>query len=282
MQQFSPNQPPQLASYEKVHIRRGGATLPRLFFCITATFACWRCGSNATSTPLPSPAPTPVTTSVTAPDPVGKDYLMGKFDPASRQDFVKITTPHTDRAGMMLRRETYEAFKKMAAAAKKEGVILKIISSTRTFAQQKAIWEGKWQRFAAETPDPTARALRIMEYSSMPGSSRHHWGTDLDLNDLNNATFEGNGKHRNVYEWLQAHAAEYGFCQPYTPKGAARPNGYNEEKWHWTYLPLSKNLLAEYKRSVTDADIAGFVGAETAPAVKAVVNYVLGISKLCE
>jgi zinc D-Ala-D-Ala carboxypeptidase len=267
-----------LASYEKVHIRRGGATLPRLFFCAVA-LACWRCSPGPSPT---TPPAVPAALSATVTDTVGKNYLTGKFDPAGHLDFVKVTAPHTDRADMLLRRETYEAFKKMWAAAKKDGVTLKIISSTRNFDRQKAIWEGKWQRFAAETPDPEARARRIMEYSSMPGSSRHHWGTDFDLNDLNNAAFEGNGPHRRVYEWLQAHAAEYGFCQPYTPKGTARPHGYNEEKWHWTYLPLSKGLLAEYRRSITDADLTGFKGAETATSIGAVAHYVLGINTACQ
>lgn len=207
---------------------------------------------------------------------------MGKFDPAQHPDFVPVGAPYTDRSGMMMRREAFDDFKKMWAAAKKEGIVLKIISSTRTFAQQKAIWEGKWVRFAQEAPAPRDRALKILEYSSMPGSSRHHWGTDIDLNDLNNKTFETGGKYAAVYTWLQAHAAEYGFGQPYTAKGSERPEGYNEERWHWSYLPLAKPLLAQYRANLTDAAIGGFQGAETAAMVHIVENYVGGVSKTCQ
>ncbi len=83
------------------------------------------------------------------------EYLTGKFDPATRSDFEPVSTPYTRKTGMQLRRETLEAFKKMWAAAKKEGVELFIVSSTRTFTQQKNIWEGKWTRFAAEYPAAT-------------------------------------------------------------------------------------------------------------------------------
>ena len=209
----------------------------------------------------------------------GVDYLLGKFDPAVHPDFVKVGKPYTDRPGMMLRKESFEAFKKMWEAAQKENISLKIISSTRNFGQQKNIWEGKWERFAKSAPLPKDRALKILEFSSMPGSSRHHWGSDIDLNDLNNAAFETGGKYRKVYDWLNEHAHEYGFCQPYT---AGRTQGYHEEKWHWSYSPLSKPFLEEYRKTITEKDITGFKGAELAAEIGIVQYYVAGINENCK
>ncbi len=51
----------------------------------------------------------------------------------------------------------------------------------------------------------------------MPGTSRHHWGTEIDLNALNNKWFE-NGKGLKVYQLAYKNAAQYGFHQPYTAK----------------------------------------------------------------
>lgn len=209
------------------------------------------------------------------------NYLTGKFDPVKRPDFEKLDKPYTDRGGMYLRRETLDAFKKMYDAAEKAGFKLRIISATRTFEQQKQIWETKWTRFAKDAPLPKDRALKIMEYSSMPGTSRHHWGTDVDLNDLNNAAFEPGGRFAGLYDWLRAHAHEYGFCQPYTTKGAQRPEGYNEERWHWSYTPLSKPFLKQYLQSVNNGMIGGFKGSETAAEIKAVENYAGGVNKDC-
>lgn len=210
------------------------------------------------------------------------NYLMGKFDPARRPDFVPVGKPYTNKPGMTLRRETFTAFKKMWAAAKKDGVTLTMISSTRSFEQQKKIWEGKWSRFATEQPRADDRARKILEYSAMPGASRHHWGTDIDLNDLNNPSFEPGGRHVKVYTWLQQHAHEYGFCQPYTAKDEHRPNGYNEEKWHWSYLPLAMPLLRQYGEAVRDEMLLGFSGAEIAKALHIVDHYVLGINQDCK
>ncbi|MBK8555473.1 MAG: M15 family metallopeptidase [Lewinellaceae bacterium] len=209
-------------------------------------------------------------------------YLMGQFEPSERKDFVKVGRPYSDKDGMVLRRETFEAFRKMWNAARKDGVMLNIISSTRNFDRQKAIWEGKWERFAADAPEPEARALKILEYSSMPGSSRHHWGTDIDLNDLENSSFAPGGKYANVYRWLSRHAQEYGFCQPYTEQDEKRPNGYHEEKWHWSYMPLSGPFLAQYKANISNEMIGGFKGAETARSIHIVENYVLGINPDCK
>ena len=207
-----------------------------------------------------------------------KDYLMGKFDPSKHPDFVPVKAPYTDRPGMILHRETFEAFKEMWKAAKKEGVELNIKSSTRNFQQQKAIWDSKWKKYAREKPDARARALKILEYSAMPGASRHHWGTDIDLNDLNNTSMESGGKYRKVYDWLAAHAHEYGFCQPYT---AGRPAGYKEEKWHWSYIPLSQGYTERFRELITDEDFSGFSGASSAVDIKVVKNYVLGINEKC-
>jgi LAS superfamily LD-carboxypeptidase LdcB len=171
----------------------------------------------------------------------------------------------------------------MSAAARKEGVTLTIVSATRTFDAQKKIWEDKWtgKRLVdgenlSKMTDTVARALIILRYSSMPGTSRHHWGTDVDLNSLNNSYFEGPEGSR-VYNWLVKHAATYGFCLPYTSKSGGR-TGYEEERWHWSYMPLAGPLLAEYRRQVATADITGFRGSGTAGAVSALTDFVAGVA----
>ena len=225
----------------------------------------------------PCAAPSPVDT--VSPVKAGTKFLMGKFNPTRHPDFVLLEPPYAARPGMYLQKEAYTAFQKMWQAAKTEGINLSILSATRTFDYQKGIWGKKWSKYAAQFPEPKARALKILEYSSMPGSSRHHWGTDIDLNNLNDAAFTSGGAHEKAYIWLQKHASEYGFFQPYSPKGQNRPNGYNEEKWHWSYRPISEVLLQEYEQTIKDAMFADFQGAETAPQIEIVKNYVSGIAK---
>jgi LAS superfamily LD-carboxypeptidase LdcB len=126
-----------------------------------------------------------------------------------------------------------------------------------------------------EVTDLEKRAKLILLYSSMPGTSRHHWGTDMDLNSLENSYFDS-GEGLKIYQWLTTHAAKFGFCQPYTSKAAGR-TGYEEEKWHWSYWPLSKKLLSDYVKSVRYSDIKGFEGSKTAKSINAIEKYVQGI-----
>ncbi len=218
------------------------------------------------------------------------DYLMGKFDQTTHPEFVKIGLPYAEESGMYLRKEVYEAFKKMYTAAKEENVELLIRSATRNFARQKVIWEGKWKGSrkleggvdaSKEFPKAIDRAREILKWSSMPGSSRHHWGTDIDINSFINSYFE-KGRGKKEYDWLVQHAATFGFCQPYTPKGTERPYGYNEEKWHWSYMPLSRPFTQQCELRLKDEMIEGFLGAEVAKEIGIVDKYVLGINKACQ
>ncbi len=220
-----------------------------------------------------------------AQNPVEKNYLLGRFDPAFDPRFVSLPAAYAQGSALngFLRKETFEAFQKMAEAAKKDGVNLIIISATRNFDSQKRIWENKWNgKTKVEGKDLTSvadlkkRARLILLFSSMPGTSRHHWGTDMDLNALDNLYFSS-GEGLKIYQWLTTHASEYDFCQPYSAKIDGR-TGYEEEKWHWSYLPLSRLFLEEYKKQISYSDIKGFDGSETAEPLQIIDNYVRGVA----
>lgn len=218
---------------------------------------------------------------------ISKKYLMGKFDPAKDERFSKIPSPYAQKE-MFMRTEALESFKEMHAAAKADGVDLLIVSATRPFDVQKSIWEAKWtgkrkvdgKMLSKKVKDPKGRAVKILRWSSMPSTSRHHWGTDIDINNLNPEYFD-KGQGLKEYEWLVANASQYGFCQVYSEMGENRPYGYQEEKWHWSYLPISKNLTDAYAQKISDQDIGGFLGAESAPMIEVVKKYVLGINPDC-
>ncbi len=223
-------------------------------------------------------------------DSMDNNYLLGKFDPAKDTQFVAIKGLNVQggAVGAYLRKETWAAFQTMSAAAEKDGVKLIVISATRPFDRQKQIWEDKWtgrrlvggKNLAQAIPDPAARATEIMRFSAMPGASRHHWGTDMDLNSLENAYF-ATPSGKKIYDWLVAHGSEYGFCQVYSKLGPDRPFGYQEEKWHWSYLPIAKGLLDAYKNQIDYRMITGFSGSETAEVLQVIDRYVAGIAPGC-
>lgn len=216
--------------------------------------------------------------------------VMGQFDPIKDARFVRIPSKYSDRNDRFMQKKALEAFEQMWNAAKMDGVTLKILSATRNFNYQKGIWERKWTgqttlsngiNLKNYTISDVDKAKMILLYSSMPGTSRHHWGTDIDLNAFNNEYFE-KGQGKKIYAWLTIHAHKYGFCQPYTSKGTDRPNGYEEEKWHWSYMPIAKNYLNKARDTMRDELLTGFKGSHTAQEIGVVKNYIFGVHKNCK
>lgn len=205
---------------------------------------------------------------------ITKTFVLGKFNYKTDTTFIKVNAKHAAKH-LYLKKEAYTAFVKMYNAAKTDGIDLKIISGTRSFKEQKTIWERKWARY--KTLKPINCAKKILEYSAMPSTSRHHWGTDIDLNSLNNLYFNS-GKGKKEYNWLVTNANTFGFYQVYHTKDSNR-TGYNLEKWHWSYLPLASKYLEFYNQSITNADINDFKGSNLAEALKIISKYVNGIAQ---
>lgn len=216
-------------------------------------------------------------------------FITGQFQPETHARFVPVPGKYADRKGMFVQKDVLDAFVEMYNAAQDEGIQLVIRSAARNHAYQKGIWERKWlgeQQLsdgtrASDIADPVLRAQKILEYSAMPGTSRHHWGTDIDLNSFTNSWFD-KGEGLRLFNWLNAHAESFGFCRPYTEKTEQRPFGYNEEKWHWSYSPLASKYLAFAEQHLDIGEITGFLGSETAQDLDVIEKYILGISPVCK
>ena len=211
---------------------------------------------------------------------VTKDFLLGKVTRKDNPLFVKVSTEHTER-NIHLIPPVYEAFKKMHEAALADNIKLKITSGHRTFAEQIYEWTLRWDnpRTDTEFADDVEKAKFVLQYRSMPGTTRHHWGTDIDINSFELAYFQTE-EGINVYNWLKKNAAAFGFYQPYTEINEIRPKGYQEEKWHWSYKPISRLMLIKYLELTSIDDISGFKGDATAKILPIVSDWICGINPL--
>lgn len=249
--------------------------------------------------PITPPAPAPATPPAPAkpaeaPKPSGAHvalkYLIGDIDPAKDPMFAKIPEKYIGGSRVWGHKDAVAAFVRMAEDAEANGYKLKAVSAFRSFSDQKKIWEDKWngktlvggKKLNVSTPDPKARALKILEFSSMPATSRHHWGTDFDFNSLEPKYFNTKDGKR-IYDWLTQHAPQYGFCQVYSPKGPdGRATGYEEEKWHWSYMPVASWYLKQYPIDVGYDHITGFDGATAAKNIDVIKTYVQSINPECK
>ncbi len=150
----------------------------------------------------------------------------------------------------------------MAQAATADGIDLAIASSYRDFASQTRIWRAKLngerpvldaqqQPVALMELSERERLYAILLYSALPGTSRHHWGTDLDIFDkqalpngyrlqLTPDEYGPTGPFFQATCWLTTHAKRFGFFRPYRHfLGGVAP-----EPWHLSYRPLASPYLA--------------------------------------
>lgn len=206
-----------------------------------------------------------------------KAELLGKFDPATHPEFERVPRTWTDKENIHLRAEALAAYGRMRQAAGSADITLVVRSATRNFSYQKGIWERKWQRPQYMGWQAIDKARDIMTYSAMPGASRHHWGTDVDLNSFENDWFTS-GEGERIYSWLQQHAAEFGFHQVYDDKSTGR-TGYELERWHWSYLPLAGPMLMAFNATISEEDLsqANFSGSVSADSLKVMDQFVNGV-----
>ena len=170
------------------------------------------------------------------------------------EELIGKGSPDLVGNGYKLRPEVNNALLSMASKAKKSGIRISCVSGYRSFERQKQIWERKYKKFTKNGLSPEEAIQKIIEYSTIPGTSRHHWGTEMDIVDgnyidtpnlLSASNFEPGKPFHKLKVWLEEHAAEFGFYRVYTDVPGRK--GFKYEPWHYSFKPLSVDYLKSYK-----------------------------------
>jgi LAS superfamily LD-carboxypeptidase LdcB len=153
-----------------------------------------------------------------------------------------------------------QAFERLRFDAAAAGFDLRIASGFRSFARQLIIWNEKAGGMRPVLDDKECivdmnaltgreRVFAILRWSALPGASRHHWGSDMDIYDaqalpvgkspgLTVAETVDGGVFAALHRWLDARidASEaHSFFRPYTGIGL----GIAREPWHLSFAPLA-------------------------------------------
>lgn len=157
----------------------------------------------------------------------------------------------------------------LQSAAADEDIDLQIASSFRDFDRQLGIWNAKaaGERSLLDDAgnalnfgdlDDWQRVQAILRWSALPGSSRHHWGCDLDIYDaaampegyqlqLTPQEYASDGLFSRLVNWLPDALPRFGFYRPYAQdKGGTAP-----EAWHISHRSTAEAILM----SVSAADL---------------------------
>lgn len=179
--------------------------------------------------------------------------------------------------GAPVHRDVAGPFLELQGAARREGFELRILSGFRGFERQLSIWnrkatgqlavlDGSAVPLDIATLSERDLVFAILRWSALPGASRHHWGTDLDVYDLA-ATPDGyeirlvpeevdaGGMFAPLHEWLDGRIASgdaSGFFRPYdVDRGGVAP-----ERWHLSHgptaAPCERRLTTALLRDVVE------------------------------
>lgn len=150
-----------------------------------------------------------------------------------------LLAPIVADGSVLMHRTASERFLQMAAAARREGIILRPLSGFRSVADQEYIFfEMKAQR--------GEEAIQRAEIAAPPGYSEHHTGYALDIGDGTNLStdLQLSFEQTPAFQWLQRNAAFYNFELSF-PKNNSR--GISYEPWHWRFVGDRDSLETFYK-----------------------------------
>lgn len=149
------------------------------------------------------------------------NYLNSDFVP---EDITPLDLSYS-YANNSISKETSEAYKNMAIAAKKDNIQLIANSSYRTYERQEEIYKEFYYTKGISYAD---------KYAARAGYSEHQTGLAIDI-FTTGASTTSNFEESDAFKWLQENDYKYGFILRY-PKGKEYLTGYSYESWHYRYL----------------------------------------------
>lgn len=199
--------------------------------------------------------------------------MLDPFQLTGRSDSHIREFQFADGSTFRAQPEAAFAFLRMREAAAAERIDLRPASVFRSFDAQLGIWQRKWhgelplydatgKQMDSALLDNAGRVSAILEWSALPGASRHHWGCDFDVFDLaalpKDYTLQllpeeygAKGIFAYLSQWLDQNMARFGFFRPYDiERGGLRP-----EPWHLSYAPVSQPALDALNLSLLEETI---------------------------
>jgi len=185
-----------------------------------------------TPTPTPSPSPTPSPTPTPEPEPDIPDidissweYLLANADSPIGEYVPELTSLEN---GQNFDSRAVEALQSFIDAARAEGLSVYLSSSYRSYSEQQYLFNRK----VAQHNGDEATAATIV---ARPGTSEHQTGLCCDITDRYYEVKNSSLENTELYKWMYAHCAEYGFILRY-PKDKEEVTGIIYEPWHFRYV----------------------------------------------
>jgi len=213
------------------------------------------------------------------------DHLRDKSSKDPSELLIPIVSDH------------FYEWKLMAQTA---GFNLMIASSYRSMERQRKIWN---EKIAGKRPlkSKTGSIINpkdlkdeemletILHWTHIPGASRHHWGSDLDVFDLTpfeitqsklqleNDEYEGDGPCANFNSWMESKClknSQFPFFRPYmgnltlinSEKLSPRSKFFFEkELWHYSHKKMAQHFQKHYTFNIFEMNLLALQNDDAEP-----------------
>src|SRR5690554_956977 len=188
-------------------------------------------------------------------------------------DLIRFEPEH-----LFLRSKVVKALAAFRKRGKELGFDLRVESAYRSFDRQVSIWNRKAKRelplldakghlISKDIKNPEELVKTLLLWSALPGASRHHFGTEIDIVDASAIPHgyavkftpeESHKMFKPFHDWITEEAESFGFLRVFIPgRGSIQP-----EPWHLSYIEEARLFqelfdLKELEAIYMDSDIAG-------------------------
>lgn len=138
-------------------------------------------------------------------------------------------------SSLQMQTEAAAAFDEMRQAANATGLHLMACSTYRSVERQTELYDAEVQKWIGKgyaEADAREKAATVV---MIPGCSEHNTGLAVDVGSVTNQRVEEDFEDEPEFDWLQEHAAEYGFILRY-PSDKQAITGVSYEPWHYRYV----------------------------------------------
>lgn len=138
-------------------------------------------------------------------------------------------------SSLQMQTEAAAAFDEMRQAANATGLHLMACSTYRSVERQTELYDAEVQKWIGKGYAETDAREKAATVVMVPGCSEHNTGLAVDVGSVTNQRVEEDFEDEPEFDWLQEHAAEYGFILRY-PSDKQAITGVSYEPWHYRYV----------------------------------------------
>jgi len=169
-------------------------------------------------------------------------YTMVNNDNKLSSAYEPDVSSCSKKSSVMFETSALPYLEDMLQAMEDAGLTYYLAGGYRSYSFQSQLFNSKATQFALELglptdfnePDYQIAVEKAKTVTAYPGASEHQLGLAVDIYDKGRSKVYYDEMNKDIFNWLDEHAADYGFIRRYPTKKLLL-TGW-DEPWHYRYV----------------------------------------------